>query len=415
MVETPNNTTTLNPSATGPKKRLEQSRAILKVMGVGGGGCNAVNSMLLSQDFPPHIFIVANTDAQALESSLADTQIQLGTKITKGLGAGSDPNIGRRAAEEDIEEIKAHIAGVDILFLAAGFGGGTGTGALPVIAKTAKEMGILTVAIVTKPFSFEGKRRSKHAEDALQNLQAIADTMIVVPNEKLLEIADPKISLLDAFDLSNGILRYAVKSIYDIIQKTGLVNVDFADVKTIMKGMGLAIMGTGRASGADRARLAALEAINSPLLENVDLITAKGILLNITGNTDLGLHEINEAAQVVYKMVHEESNIILGSVIDPNVGEQVMVTVIATGLQQGNTPNLTQANSNQSVTTANTTETTKTNLPTNQPTNPTVTETNNSLQEITINVGGKFAPKEYEYKASGSILGNQKSSLEGRE
>ncbi len=232
--------------------------------------------------------------------------------------------------------IQRALEGADIIFLTAGLGGGTGTGALPVIARTAKEMGVLSVAVVTKPFKFEGRRRALHAQQALEALNSCADTMIVVPNERLLEISDPKISMIDAFALSNEILKQAVKGISDIIQKTGLVNVDFADVKSIMKEMGLAIMGTGKASGTDRAKNAALEAINSPLLENVSIQGAKGILFNITGNTDMGLHEINEAAQIVHKLVSDDANIILGSVIDPSMEDSIMVTVIATGLD----PNL---------------------------------------------------------------------------
>lgn len=309
-----------------------QSTPTLLVLGVGGAGGNAINSMIASQDCSNIQFVAANTDAQALANSKAPVAIQLGSKITKGLGAGSNPDTGRRAAEEDIEEIKKHVSGADILFLAAGLGGGTGSGAVPVIAKAAKEMGILTVAVVTKPFVFEGKRRVKHAEEALQSLKSSVDTMIVVPNERLLEVVDPKISIVDAFSFSNTILKQAVKGISDIIQKTGLVNVDFADVRTIMKEMGVAIMGTGRSSGNDRAKKAALEAINSPLLENVSIEGAKGILFNITGNRDLGLHEINDAAKIIYGLVNEDANIILGSVIDESMGDEIMVTVIATGL-----------------------------------------------------------------------------------
>ncbi len=309
-----------------------QSTPTLMVLGVGGAGGNAINSMIASQDCSSIQFIAANTDAQALTNSKAAITIQLGSKITKGLGAGSNPDTGRRAAEEDIEEIKKHVSGADILFLAAGLGGGTGSGAVPVIAKAAKEMGILTVAVVTKPFTFEGKRRIKHAEEALQSLKNSVDTMIVVPNERLLEVVDPKISIVDAFGLSNSILKQAVKGISDIIQKTGLVNVDFADVRSIMKEMGIAIMGTGRSSGNDRAKKAAMEAINSPLLENVSIEGAKGILFNITGNRDLGLHEINDAAKIIYELVNDDANIILGSVIDESMGDEIMVTVIATGL-----------------------------------------------------------------------------------
>ncbi len=306
--------------------------ARIKVMGIGGAGGNAVNSMIESKEFKDVDFMVANTDSQVLESSLAAEKLQLGKKITKGLGAGSNPDIGRKAAEEDIEVIKELLLGADIIFLTAGLGGGTGSGALPVISRAAREMGVLSVAVVTKPFKFEGRRRAMHAQQALEGLINSADTIIVVPNEKLLEISDPKISVIDAFAMSNEILKQAVKGVSDIIQKTGLVNVDFADVRAIMKEMGLAIMGTGRAAGPDRARNAALEAINSPLLENISIEGARGILFNITGNSDMGLHEINEAAQVVHKLVSDDANIILGSVIDPAMGDEIMITVIATGL-----------------------------------------------------------------------------------
>ncbi len=310
----------------------ELSPAAVYVMCVGGAGGNAVNSMIKSSDCPNVKFIAANTDIQALEQSLAEVKIQLGSKTTKGLGAGSNPDAGRRAAEEDIEEIKKHISGADILFLAGGMGGGTASGALPVIAKAAKEMGILTVAVVTKPFNFEGKRRAKFAEEAIQSLKSCIDTMIIVPNQKLLAVADPKISMLDAFGMSNNVLKQAVKGISDIIQKTGLVNVDFADVRTIMKEMGFAIMGTGRASGPERAKKATMEAINSPLLENINIEGAKGILFNVTGNKDLGLYEINDAAQIVYGLVSDDANIILGSVIDESLTDEIVVTLIATGL-----------------------------------------------------------------------------------
>lgn len=305
--------------------------ASLKVFGIGGAGGNAVNSMIMSEEFESVEFVVANTDAQALSISPAANKIHLGTKITKGLGAGSNPDVGRRAAEEDLETIAEFVSDADILFLTAGLGGGTGSGALPVIAAAAKEMGILSVAIVTKPFLFEGKRRLKHAEDAIKNLRGVVDTLIVVPNQRLLEVVDPKISMLDAFALSNDILKQAIKGISDIITRPGLINVDFADVRTVMKDMGMAIMGTGRASGEGRARQAAIEAISSPLLENVSIEGARGVLINITGNAKLGLHEINDAASVVYELVSEDANIILGSVIDHDMADEIMVTVIATG------------------------------------------------------------------------------------
>jgi len=307
--------------------------ASMKVLGVGGAGGNAVNSMIATADMGTVEFIVANTDAQSLDKSAAQTKIQLGAKITKGLGAGSNPDIGRRSAEEDLETLLGHVESSDILFLTAGLGGGTGSGSLPVIANVAREMGILTVAIVTKPFLFEGKRRMSIANEAIENLRETVDTLIVVPNQRLLEIADAKISMLDAFALSNDILKQAIKGISDIITRSGHINVDFADVRSIMKDMGMAIMGTGRASGQDRAKKAALAAITSPLLENVSIEGAKGVLINITGNTDLGLYEINEAASTVYDLVSEDANIILGSVIDADLQDEIMVTVIATGFQ----------------------------------------------------------------------------------
>ncbi len=306
----------------------------LKVVGVGGAGGNAVNSMMASGEMESVVFIVANTDAQALTQSPAHYKVQLGKKITKGLGAGSNPEIGRRAAEEDLDAIKELLKDTDILFLTAGLGGGTGTGALPVIAQLAKELGILTVGVVTKPFTFEGKRRAKLAEEALLNVKKAVDTLITVPNQKLLEIADPKISMLNAFALSNNILRQAIKGISDIITKAGHINVDFADVRTIMKDTGHAIMGTGRASGPDRARQAALLAISSPLLESGSIAGARGVLINITGNADLELQEINDAASMIYDMVNPEANIILGSVVDTTMGDEISVTVIATGLDE---------------------------------------------------------------------------------
>lgn len=314
------------------EKKGTRFGATLKVIGVGGAGGNAVNSMVADASVNAVDFMIANTDAQALNSSPVQSKLQLGGKITKGLGAGANPDVGRRAAEEDLDAIMKEVMGSDILFLTGGLGGGTGSGALPVIATAAKEMGVLTVAVVTKPFLFEGKRRLKHAEEAIKQLEGVVDTLIVVPNQRLLEIVDAKISMLDAFSMSNDILKQAIKGISDIITKSGHINVDFADVKTIMKGMGLALMGTGVATGLDRAKVAALQAISSPLLENVSIAGARGVLINITGNKDLGLYEINEAASLIYDMVSEDAEIILGSVIDDNFGDQVMVTVIATGV-----------------------------------------------------------------------------------
>ncbi len=311
----------------------EQQRlgACLKIIGIGGGGGNAVNSMIDGGDLDQVGFIVANTDAQALSLSKAECKMQLGAKFTKGLGAGSNPDIGRRAAQEDLDPVLEKIADTDILFLTAGLGGGTGSGAIPVLAKAAKDLGILTVAIVTKPFAFEGKRRMQHAQEAIDNLKESVDTIIVVPNQKLLEMSDPKISMLDAFAMSDDVLKQAIKGISDIITRAGHINVDFADVREIMKDMGMAIMGTGVAEGPDRAKQAAMSAITSPLLEEINIQGARGVLINITGNTDLGLHEINEAASLVHDMVSPDAQIILGSVIDSNIGDQIKVTVIATG------------------------------------------------------------------------------------
>lgn len=314
-------------------EELNSSPVHLKVMGIGGAGGNAVNGMIAAGDLQEVHFIVSNTDSQALSISSAQTKIQLGKKITKGLGAGANPDIGRRSAEEDIEVIAKHIKDTDIVFLTAGLGGGTGSGALPIIAKTAKELGVLTVAVVTKPFLFEGKRRQKHAEEALANIKGAVDTLIVIPNQRLLEIAEPKISMLNAFALSNNILKKAIKGISDIILKTGHINVDFADIRTIMKDMGVAIMGTGVASGPDRAKMAAYEAMNSPLLESMTIQGAKGVLINITGSSNLELQEINEAASLVYDMVSEDATIILGSVIDDTMGDSISITLIATGLE----------------------------------------------------------------------------------
>lgn len=308
--------------------------ARLKVFGVGGAGCNAVNSMINDNDCTDVEFVVVNTDAQALELSPAHLKIQIGNKISKGLGAGSNPDIGRRAAEEDLETIMMCLEGTEMVFVTAGLGGGTGTGAISVITEAARKMGILTVAIVTKPFVFEGKRRMKQAEDGAVVLKDAVDTLLIVPNQKLLEFVDPKISMVDAFAFSNSILKQAIKGISDIIQKPGLINVDFADVRTVMKDMGMAVMGTGRANGEGRARTAAMQAISSPILENGSIEGARGILLNITGNKSLGLQEIHEAASIVHELVSEDANIILGSVIDESVGEDIIVTVIATGFDE---------------------------------------------------------------------------------
>jgi cell division protein FtsZ len=304
--------------------------ASIKVIGVGGGGGNTVNS-LIESGYEGIQCIVANTDAQALESSKARQKVQIGVKSTKGLGTGADPAVGKRAAEEDLDKVLEVVSDADIVFLSGGMGGGTGSGALPVIARSLREKGILTIAIVTKPFLFEGKRRARVAQEAIDQLRKAVDTLIVIPNQKLLDLVDSKVSMINAFAMINDVLCQSVRGISDIITKPGHINVDFADVRTIMKDRGLAVMGTGRATGEGRAKKAALAAISSPLLENMSVAGAHGVLFNISGGKSLGIHEISEAASVIYEQAHEDANIILGSVIDESLDDEVVVTIIATG------------------------------------------------------------------------------------
>lgn len=306
-------------------------QARIKVIGVGGAGGNTLNYMIDSHALHDIDFIVTNTDAQALSQSYAPVKIQLGTKTTKGLGSGANPDIGKKAAEEDLAKVLEAAENADVVFLTGGLGGGTGSGALPVIARALKERNILTIAVVTKPFEFEGKRRSVIAEKSLELLAKDVDTLIVVPNQKLLEFSDRSISLVHAFGMVNEVVYQFVRSIASIILKPGYINVDFADVKAIMQNMGIAVMGTGKASGKDRAELAALDAISSPLLENVSIEGARSILLNITASSKLGLHEVHTAASIIQSQAHKDASIILGSVIDDTVGDDLFVTVIATG------------------------------------------------------------------------------------
>lgn len=308
----------------------EHATAKIKVIGVGGAGGNTVNSLIESGCSMIEC-IVANTDSQALDSSKADHKIQLGIKSTKGLGAGANPDMGKRAAEEDIDKILELAHDADIVFLTGGMGGGTGSGALPVIARALREQGILSIAVVTKPFAFEGRRRAAIAQQALDLLRNEIDTLIVIPNQKLLDSADKGISMLDAFAMINQVLSQSVKGISDIITKPGHINVDFADVKTIMQSRGVAVMGTARASGADRAHTAAMQAISSPLLENMSIDGAQGILLNITGGRDLGLHEISEISSIMHDQAHPNANIIIGTVVDDSMKDEISVTLIATG------------------------------------------------------------------------------------
>jgi len=306
------------------------SHAKILVIGVGGGGGNAVNTMI-SGNLDGVEFVVANTDMQALEANMAPHKIQLGNALTKGLGAGANPDVGRRSAEESMQNIADLIAGADMVFVTAGMGGGTGTGAAPVIAQIARDCGALTVGVVTKPFGFEGKKRAKQAVEGIERLEAAVDTLIVIPNNRLLALVGQNTSMVEAFRKADSVLLNAVQGISDLMTVPGLINVDFADVRTIMSGMGRALMGTGIGTGKRRATEAAEMAISSPLLEDVSIDGATGILINITGGPDLTLHEVNEASSLIQQAAHEDANIIFGSVIDPNLSEEVRITVIATG------------------------------------------------------------------------------------
>ena len=306
--------------------------ATIKVIGVGGAGNNAVNRMI-EAGIKGVDFIAVNTDRQALQVSKASTKIQIGEKITRGLGAGANPDIGAQSAEESRAEIAEVIRGADMVFVTSGMGGGTGTGAAPIVAATAKEMGILTIAVVTKPFTFEGKKRLTQAERGIENLKGKVDTLIVIPNDKLLQVIDRKTSIIEAFKMADDILRQGVQGISDLIAIPGLVNLDFADVKTIMLGQGMAHMGVGRASGENRAEDAAKQAIQSPLLET-SIEGARGVIINITGGDDLGLHEVNTAAELVQRSVDPEANIIFGTVTDTTMEDEIQITVIATGFEK---------------------------------------------------------------------------------
>ncbi len=308
--------------------------AVIKVMGIGGGGGNAVEHMLAGS-IEGVDFIVANTDAQALRNSSARTVLQLGTDVTKGLGAGANPEIGQQAALEDRERIMGVLEGTDMVFLTAGMGGGTGTGATPVIAQVAKELGVLTVAVVTRPFPFEGRKRASLAEEGIKELTQHVDSLIIIPNEKLLSVLGRDTSLLDAFKAANNVLYSAVQGISELITRPGLINVDFADVSTVMQEMGMAMMGTGRATGEDRARKAAKDAISSPLLEDIDLSGARGILVNMTAGLDMTIGEFEEMGDVIEEFASDQATVVVGSVIDPEMAEgEVRVTVIATGVER---------------------------------------------------------------------------------
>jgi cell division protein FtsZ len=325
----------VEPRGGRPVFELEESKdnAKIKVIGLGGGGSNAINRMMEAR-FTGVDFIVANTDLQALRASPAPVKLQLGARLTLGLGAGADPEVGKNAALEDREQIKKLLDGADMVFVTAGLGGGTGTGSAPIVAATAKEMGILTVAVVTKPFAFEGRRRSQQGEAGLAELRGVVDTLITIPNQRLLAVVDRGTPLVEAFKIADTVLLQAVQGISDLILVPGLINLDFADVRTIMAGMGMALMGAGVGKGEHRAIEAAQKAVASPLLDETSIDGARGILINFTGGLDMSLHEVEEAARVVQEAAHEEAHIIFGAVIDPSLQDEVRITVIATGFSE---------------------------------------------------------------------------------
>ena len=314
--------------------------ALIKVIGVGGGGGNAVEHMLRESIEGVH-FVVVNTDAQALRNSGAETTIQIGANITKGLGAGANPDVGREAALENRDEIRQMLTGSDMVFISAGMGGGTGTGAAPVIAEVAKELGILTVAVVTKPFNFEGKKRMSYALQGIDELSKHVDSLITIPNDKLLKVLGRGVSLLDAFKAANNVLMGAVQGIAELITRPGLINVDFADVRTVMREMGTAMMGTGSARGDDRAEEAAEKAISTPLLEDIDLAGAKGILVNITAGLDVTMEEFETVGNAVKAFASENATVVVGAVIDPSLEDELRVTVVATGIGNERKPDIT--------------------------------------------------------------------------
>jgi len=307
--------------------------AVIKVIGVGGGGGNAVEHMV-NQNIDGVEFVCTNTDAQALKNVSARTVLQIGNNVTKGLGAGANPDVGRQAALEDRERIVELVEGADMVFITAGMGGGTGTGGAPVVAQIAKEMGVLTVAVVTKPFPFEGKKRMAIAEQGIKELSEYVDSLITIPNEKLMSVLGKEVTLVNAFKSANDVLLGAVQGISDLITRRGLINVDFADVRTVMSEMGMAMMGTGFASGEERARIAAESAVASPLLESIDLAGARGILVNITAGEDMAIGEFDEVGTAIKEFASDNATIVVGTVIDPDMTEGLRVTVVATGLGQ---------------------------------------------------------------------------------
>ena len=349
--------------------QLASQGAKIKVVGVGGSGCNAVNTMI-RMNLEGVEFITANTDKQALDASLAPTKLAIGQELTKGLGAGANPEIGRKAALEDYARISELLAGADMVFITAGMGGGTGTGAAPIFAKIAKEIGALTVGVVTKPFMFEGKKRMKHAEQGMCWLRENVDSLITIPNQRLLAISGSTLSMVEAFKKADEVLLNAVQGISDLINHTGLINSDFADVKTIMQNKGLALMGIGYAEGENRAVEAATNAISSPLLEDISIQGATGIIINITGGSALKIHEVNEATTLIMEAAHEDAEIIFGTVIDEAMKDMVKVTVIATGLGGAGADKFGVKTQNQSA-----------------------TQSQSSAQELNVNVASTLPPQ----------------------
>ncbi len=366
--------------------------AKIKVIGVGGGGGNAINTMI-TEGIDSVEFIAANTDLQALENNLAPVKVQLGGNLTKGLGAGADPEIGRNSALEDQSRIEEALAGADMVFVTAGMGGGTGTGAAPVIANIGREIGALTVGVVTKPFHFEGRRRRRQAELGIQNLSAAVDTLITIPNQRLLAISGEDTTILEAFKKADEVLLHAVQGISDLITVRGLVNVDFADVRTIMNSKGLALMGTGRASGPDRALEAAEMAVSSPLLEDVSIEGATGILINITGGYDLTLKEINDAASFIESASDEDAHIIFGNVIEEDMRDEIQITVIATGFEQSRQKQESVANQAQSRSGRRTARQTRNDEASADQTNPEPQQEHQRRRQVT---SGSFEAVERE-------------------
>lgn len=338
--------------------KQSESFARIKVVGVGGGGCNAVNRMI-EEGLSGIEFVAINTDAQALMKSGATTRVRIGDKSTRGLGAGGDPKVGQAAAEESAEELYEVLKGSDMVFVTAGLGGGTGTGAAPIVAQIAKEIGALTIGVVTRPFDFEGAKRAKNAQEGSIRLKEHADTLIVIPNDRLLQIVDKRVPLTNAFALADDVLRQGIQGISELITIPGLINLDFADVRTIMSEGGAALMAVGKASGEDRARMAAEQAISSQLLD-VTINGAHGILFNVTGGSNLSLFEVNQAAAIIKETAHPDVNLIFGAVIDENMGDEIRITVIATGFDQGNGSFFQEENRNQNF--FRTGQTDKTNI-----------------------------------------------------